>query len=66
MYDRSGLIRRCLVGSGVMSEDVYYHLFFRTGLFPSQRVVDDYIENEYRYMIEQQYRYMETKGNTDE
>jgi len=49
-----------------MSEDVYYHLFFRTGLFPSQRVVDDYIENEYRYMIEQQYRYMETKGNTDE
>ena len=44
--DRVNDIEACL------TKDEFYHLFYRTGLFPSQRVIDDYLENQYRYMEE--------------
>ena len=46
-------LKSCLVSA--IGKEAYHYLYFATGLFPSQRVIDDYIENEYRYMDE--YRY---------
>lgn len=45
--------KTCLVSA--IGQEAYHYLFFATGLFPSQRVIDDYIENEYRYMEEYLY-----------
>jgi len=53
--DRVDDIETCL--TEVLTEDEFYHLFYRTGLFPSQRVIDDYLENQYRYMEEFYYDY---------
>ena len=45
--------KSCLVDA--IGKDAYHYLFFTTGLFPSQGAIDDYIENEYRYMEEYLY-----------
>jgi hypothetical protein len=29
--------------------EAYYHLFYKVGLYPSKKVIDDYLENRYRY-----------------
>ncbi|HIF89683.1 MAG TPA: hypothetical protein EYQ52_07755 [Candidatus Thioglobus sp.] len=41
-------LKSCLVSA--IGKDAYHYLYFSTGLFPSQKVIDDYLENEYRYM----------------
>ena len=40
-------IRACL--SEVLSFEAYYHLFYSVGLYPSKKVIDDYLENKYRH-----------------
>jgi len=40
-------IKRCLLSA--LPNDAVYHLFSRTGLFPSEKVINDYISNQYRY-----------------
>lgn len=46
-------LESCLVSA--IGKEAYHYLYFSTGLFPSQKVIDDYIKNKYRYMDE--YRY---------
>ena len=53
-------LKSCLVSA--VGKDAYYYLFFSTGLFPSQKVINDYLENGYRYMDEYRY-YLHKKEN---
>ena len=46
-------LKSCLVSA--IGQDAYHYLYFSTGLFPSQKVIDDYLENGYRYMEEYTY-----------
>lgn len=39
----------CIEGALMFSRDFVWHFFYRTGLFPSRKTIDHYIEKQYKY-----------------